>query len=76
MSTGNGWDNNSLASTVFRGMKHDDPVFREIKTLLQNGRRAEAINLIRQYDNRFDDPEAKELMKMIMNTLSDTMIDP
>lgn len=72
---GNAWDNRSLARSVFRSMNHEDPVFKEIKTLLINGRRAEAIKLICNQDQRFGDGEARDLMKMIMGTLTDTKID-
>lgn len=76
MAGSSAWDSKSLANSVFESMKHDDPVFREIKTLLLSGRRAEAISLIRKHDTRLDDPDAKELLKMIMNTLTDTVINP
>ncbi len=66
----------SLVQTVFSSMSHEDPVFIELKTLLMHGRRSEALSLIRRYDNRLQDPQAQELVGLIMNTLSDTMIDP
>ena len=66
----------SLAQTVFSSMSHEDPVFLELKSLLMHGRRSEALSLIHRYDNRLQDPQAQELVSLIMNTLSDTMIDP
>ena len=72
---GNAWESASLARTVFRSFKNDDPIYQEIKTLLINGRRAEAISLICRHDQRFADGDARDLMKMIMSTLTDTKID-
>lgn len=72
---GNAWNSPSLARSVFSNMKNDDPVYQEIKTLLMNGRRAEAISLICRHDKRFSDVEARDLMTMIMSTLTDTKID-
>ena len=66
----------SLAHTVFTDMTNDDPLFKELRNLLLHGRRSEAVSLICQNDKRFDSNEAQELMKLIMNTLRDTMIDP
>ena len=66
----------SLAKRVFIELKHDDPLFKQLKELLLHGRRAEAINLIQQQDSRFKGDEAQELVKLVMNTLRDTSIDP
>jgi len=65
----------SLAQVVFTEMKHDDPIFMELKKLLLNGRRSEAINLVCEHDSRFQDSQAKELIGLIMHTLRDTIID-
>lgn len=81
MSNGNASDNSSntsnksLAQVVFTEMKHDDPVFLELKRLLLNGRRSEAINLVCKHDSRFQDSQAKEFIGLIMHTLRDTIVD-
>lgn len=66
----------SLAKAVFSDMKPDDPIFLRLKGLLLHGRRSEAINLILEHDGRFQDTQAQELVRLIMNTLRDTVIDP
>lgn len=65
----------SLARAVFTDMAGEDPAFKELRNLLMHGRRSEAINLICNNDKRFDNHEAQELVRLIMNTLRDTMID-
>lgn len=71
-----GDDGESLAQSYFSGLDHDDPTFLKLKSLLLNGRRAEAMKLIRDNDSRFEDPHAQELVSLIMSTLRDTIIDP
>ncbi len=66
----------SLARQVFIELRHDDPLFKQLKELLLHGRRAEAIGLIQKQDSRFKGEEAQELVKLVMNTLRDTNIDP
>ncbi|MBX9686799.1 MAG: hypothetical protein K2X27_08865 [Candidatus Obscuribacterales bacterium] len=66
---------NSLAQCVFNQMSYKDPIFVKLKELLLSGRRSEALQLIRLYDRRFADPEAQELIALLMNTLQDTAID-
>lgn len=63
------------AQSAFSGLKHDDPLFVQIKELLLLGKRSEAIKLI-QTKLQLDTPEAQELSKMIMGTLQDTTIEP
>lgn len=60
---------------AFADLKHDDALFLKLKQLLMYGKRAEAIKLI-QTSMNFETPEAQELTSLIMNTLSDTQIDP
>lgn len=76
LNAGQNESSKSLAQQVFIDMKHDDPVFLELKSLLLHGRRSEAINLICRHDERFQDKQAQELASLIMNTLRDTIIDP
>ncbi len=66
----------SLASMVFADMRPDDPVFKQLKELLLHGRRAEAISFIQKQDDRFQGEQAQELIKLVMNTLRDTTIEP
>jgi hypothetical protein len=66
----------SLAQKVFTEMSGADPLFDELRSLLLQGRRSEAIKLICKQDQRFGDSEAQELVSLVMNTLRDTAIEP
>ena len=57
------------------GTNFDDPMFLFLLELLLTGRRTEAVKLICDQDNRFEAPQARELVLLIMSTLRDTMID-
>ena len=70
-----GDDKEKVAREAFDKLRHDDPFFMKLKHLLVHGKRAEAIKLI-QNNLDFQTAEAQELAKLIMNTLSDTIIDP